>query len=139
MIRNIFGYYSPSTDERIVSNGITANNGAAGAYGRAFLHMRGMHLIHFSDFRPCVIDVGKGHRWSAENAVFKFYAFINIDFVLDSIFVADEGIGTNHNILSNTAVFTYLRAVQFVGEVLIFHICADLDFIINNGSGQIKS
>jgi hypothetical protein len=66
------------------------------------------YLIHFADFRPGIVDIGKNHRRSAEDTIIQRDAFIYANVVLNLTLVSDYGIGSNNNILSYIAVFANL-------------------------------
>ncbi len=112
---------------------MATDDGAVGAHGRSFLHMRGTNLIHFTDFRPGIIDVGEDHRRAAEDAVFESDTLINADVVLNLAFVADDCVGADDNILADVAVFADPGPGEDMGEVPDFCTLADLDFIIHDG------
>ena len=108
MVGNIFCDDCTGADECIRADGVSANDGAVGAHGSAFLNKRGAHLIHLADFRTRVVDIGKDHRWPAENAVFQGYAFIDADVVLYFAFFADYCIRSDDNVLADVAIFANL-------------------------------
>lgn len=81
-----------------------------------FFNNSGTYLINLADFRPWIIDIGKDHRWSAENAVFRCNAFINIDVVLYFAFVAYIGIRINDDIMAAVTVSTDFGIRQYMCE-----------------------
>jgi len=125
MVGDIFGHDGAGADEGVLTDGIAADNGAIGTECRALLNKCWPYLIHFTDFRPWIIDVGKDHGGSAKNAVFQRYAFIDADIVLNFALVADFGVGTDNNVLADVAVVADFGAGKDVGEVP--HLCAFAD------------
>jgi len=65
-----FGYHCPGADEGVRSDGVTTDNGAVGAQGSAFCDKGGTKLVHLGNFGTRIIDIGKYHGWSTEDAVF---------------------------------------------------------------------
>ena len=49
----------------------------------------GTDLIHFADFSPEVVDIGKDHGRTAENPILQGHALIDADVVLNLAVVAD--------------------------------------------------
>ena len=117
VVGDILGNYSAGTDEGVLADGVAANNGAVGAECCAFFYERGTDLVHFSDFRSRVVDVGKNHRRAAEDAAFQGDTFIDADVVLDLAFVADDCVGANDDVLADVAVFTDVGAGEDVGKM----------------------
>ncbi len=83
---------------------MTANNRAVGAKRSPLFDEGRTHLVHFADFRPGIIDIGKNHGRAAKNAIFQRYAFINADIILNFASGADDGVWTDNNVLSDIAV-----------------------------------
>jgi len=95
MVGDIFRHDGTGADEGVLADGVTADDGAVGAKGCAFLNEGGSCLIHFPDFCSGVVDVGKNHRGATEYAVFEGDAFIDGDVVLNFAFVADDCVRSN--------------------------------------------
>lgn len=117
VVGNVFGDHSACADEGVTPDGVAADDCAVGAKGCSFFYQCWSHLIHFADFRSWVDDVGKNHRWAAEDTIFEDDTFINADVVLDFAFVAYFGIGADDDVLADVAVFTDLGTGEDVGEV----------------------
>ena len=132
MVGDVFCDDCAGADEGISADGVATDDGAVGAECCAFFYERGAHLIHFADFRPWVVDVGKDHRRAAENAVFQGDAFVNADVVLDFAFVADDGVGADDNVLADVAVLADFGAGEDVGEVPDLRFFADGDVVVDN-------
>ena len=70
VVGDVFIYYCPCPNEAVAAEGGAAYNCGIGADGGAFFHQCGAHLVHFADFRPGVIDIGKHHGGAAKHTVF---------------------------------------------------------------------
>jgi len=125
VVGDVFRHNGAGADEGVAADCVATDDGAVGAERRAFLDEGGAHLIHLSDFGAGVVDVGEDHRGAAEDAVFKGDALIDGYVVLDFAFVADDGVGSDDDILPDVAVFADFRAGEDVGEV------PDLRFFAN--------
>ena len=135
MVGDIFGHNRARTDKGITAYRMATDNGAVGAECCAFLDKCGADLVHFTDFRPWVIDVGKNHGWTAEDAVFKGDAFVHGNVVLDLAFIADDSVRTDDDILADVAVFANFGTGKDVGEVPDFGFFANGDVVVNDGGG----
>ena len=105
MVGDIFCYDCSGADEGVLADSVAADDRAVGAERCSLFDEGGAHLIHFADFCTGIVDVGKDHGWAAEDAVFQCDAFIDGDVVLDFAFVADDGVGTDDDVLADVAVF----------------------------------
>ena len=139
MVVDIFCHHSSGADEGVTANCVAADDRAVGPQGGAFFDKGGTDLVHLGDFRPGVVDIGKNHRWAAENAVFQGDAFVNAHVVLDLALVTDGDIGTDDDVLTDVAVFTDLGAGKNVGKVPDFCAFADGDVVIDDGGGWMKT
>ena len=125
-------------DEGVAADGGAADDGAVGAKRCALFNERGSHLVHFADFRPGVVDVGKNHGRTAEDAVFQGDPFVDGDVVLNFASLADVYIRADDHVLPDVAVFTDSGVAEDVGEVPDFGAVADTDVIIHNRTTMSK-
>jgi len=95
MIGYVFRHDGAGADKRVLADGVAADDGAVGAECCALFDKSGADLVHFPDFCPRVVYVGKDHGRAAEDAVFQCNAFIDADVVLYLTFVADDCVRSN--------------------------------------------
>ena len=91
-------------DEGVAADGGAADDGAVGAKRCTVFHKGGTDLVHLADFRPGVVDVGKDHGRTAEDAVFQGDPFVDGDVVLNFAAVADGDIRPDDHVLPDVAV-----------------------------------
>ena len=89
MVGDVPGNHGPRADKGLASDGHPADNGRIGSDGRPLLDAGGTNLIHFTDFSPGVVDVGKDHGWTAENPILQGHTLIDAYVVLNLAVVAD--------------------------------------------------
>ena len=126
MVRNIFSYNGSGSDKIVSSQSYSANQGSVSADSCTSFYQSGPDLVHFSDFRTRVIDIGKNYGWSAKNMVFEGDAFVYGNIILDLTSISDSDIRTDHDILADIAVLSDTRARKDVGEMSDF--CPFADF-----------
>ena len=73
------------------------------------LYQGGTNLVHFADFGPWVVDVGKNHTWSTEDAIFEIYTVEDGDVVLDLALVTYSYVWADDRVLADVAVGTDFR------------------------------
>jgi hypothetical protein len=76
------------------------------------------------------LDIGKDAGGAAEDIVFQGDAVENGCIVLNLNIVADIYILTNKHILSHGAVFAYMHARHYMGEVPDFSAFADAEWLL---------
>ncbi len=117
MVGDIFRHDGAGADEGVTADGVATDDGAVGAERCTSFDKGGADLVHLADFRPWIIDVGKDHGRTAEDAVFQSDAFIDGDVVLDFAFIADGRVGADDDVLADIAVFADFGAGEDVGKM----------------------
>lgn len=136
MIGNILRDDRPSSNKRVFTDGMAADNRAVGPQRGALPDERGPDLVHLPDFCPGVVDIGEDHRGAAEDAVFEGNALVDTYIVLDLASVADGDIRTDHAVLPDIAVLADLGPREDMGEVPDLCTFANFDIVVNDGGGM---
>ena len=115
----------------MASNGIATQNRAVGSQCRAFLDQGSFQLTHPRDLASRIDDIGEYHRRTTEHVILQRYAFIDGNIILYLYTLSDADIGTDDDILSNSAIFPYpgtlhnVRNMPDACSLADFHVVID--------------
>ena len=133
MVGDILRDHGAGSDEGVFTDGVAADDGAVCPKGSAFLDKDRSDLVHLGDFSTRIVDIGKDHGRTAEDAIFEGHAFVDTDIVLDLALIADSDVGTDHAVLAEVAVLADLGTGENMGKVPDFRSFADGDVIVDDG------
>ena len=102
--RHIFGDYRAGTDEAVLAERMSADDGGIRAYRGSFLN-DGLFVFVFAAYCCAgVDDVREDHRGSEEHVVLAAHTGIDGDVVLDLAITTEHYIGRDNNILTDITV-----------------------------------
>ncbi len=117
MIRNISCDYCTGSDEGVLSQGYSADDGGVGTDCGSFFYQRRPSLIHFPHFRPRIVHICKNHGRTAEDSILKGHALVNRNVVLNLAVAPNCNIRANDNVLTDVTFFADFRAGKDMGKM----------------------
>jgi hypothetical protein len=106
---DIPGNYRTSANERVRTDGYTANNGGIGPDGHPFFDMGRQELVFLVSVRPRVSDIGENSRRPNEyivghdHAVVKRHIVLNVDAISNGNFSCHKDVLPQYAIIPNDA------------------------------------
>lgn len=133
MVRHIACDHGTRPYEGIAPDGCSADDGAVSSQTGPFFDQGWPGLIHPADMSPGIEYIGEDHAGAAEDIIFQRDALVDADVVLHLAAVADGGVRTDDDVLTDIAVFANDRTGHHMAEVPDFRTATDTDSGINAG------
>jgi len=132
MVRNIFGDHRSCANEGVSSNGVAADDGGIGTQGGAVLDQSGTDLIHFSNFGPGIIDIGKDHRRATEDTILQGHPRKNRNIILYLAFIPSGHLRADDHVLADIAILADFGTGEDGGEIPDLTTSAYHNIFVNN-------
>ena len=136
VIRDVVGDDRPRSDEPILPDGVTADEGDIGPDRRAPPYQSRTKLFLSRDEAPRIEDIGKDHGWTAEHIILQNDRVIDGNIILNLDTISEDGSRADEDILTNEAVVSDLSTGHHMGEVPNLSARANIHRIVNHCRGM---